>query len=220
MIKAVLYDMDGVMIDSEPLHIETTNRILKEYGHSRDEIPQNMQKQFMGRKVVDVLQSIIDYFGLKVDAETLLKKKSEFLFRLIKERLHLFPGMRESLERFRREGLKVALATSGTRLYVDHVLEKFLLQNAFGVVVSADDVRKGKPDPEIYLTTTKRLGLQPRECLVLEDAENGVKAAKRAGCFCIAVRREHNKDQDLSRADKLVHSLEEITLEMVNSLGI
>ncbi len=120
------------------------------------------------------------------------------------------PGLIYSLEFFKSKGMKIALASSGTEEYIQIVLDKFSIRNYFNVIVSGNDVKKGKPDPETYAIAVKKLNLKPVECVVLEDATVGIIAAKAAGCMCIAVKNNYTLEQDLSKADTQINSLQMI----------
>ena len=120
------------------------------------------------------------------------------------------PGLNESLSYYRQKEFKIALASSGTKKYIEMVLDRFKIKDYFDVVISGDHVKHGKPHPEVYEIALEKLGVKPSESVVLEDAEVGIESAKGAGCFCVAVTNPYTPKQDLSKADKVIHSLNEI----------
>ncbi len=217
-IKAVIYDVDDLMVDSYALHVEASEKALERYGHRFDELPEELRSHFVGRRVIDNLKDTVAYLKLDVDPEVMYQERLALFHRLVREKLEARPGLQESMTLFRRHNLRLAIASSGAGEYLDAVLEKFNLAGYFEVIISGGDVQKGKPDPETYLVAVQKLGLTPAECLVLEDAKNGVESAKAAGCKCIAIRNPNTPVQDHSGADKVLNSLSDVTIEMVESL--
>lgn len=218
MIKTVIFDNDDLLVDSHPLVAQTLNELLKKYGHSFDELPQEVKSSFIGKKIVEVVKFLIEYLHIDVEFEKLNNERAEIFFKLVEEKLEVMPGTMELIQLLKKNNYRIALASSGTKRYINMVLAKFNLQNTFEVVVTGDDVTLGKPNPQIFLIATQRLKEKPEDCLVLEDAENGVEAALAAGCKCIAVRNAHTPPQELSKADLVVNSLSEITLEAIQCM--
>lgn len=218
MIKGVIYDIDDLMVNSNPLHAEATEVVFKKIGHSLDELPEQMLKSFIGMRIVDILQEIIGYFKLDISFDDLYKERTDIFLKLAQEKLEIMPGLYRSLDLFRNNKYSIAVTSSGTKEYINLVLEKFNIKDYFKIIISGDDVKKGKPDPESYLLASKQLGLLPQECLVLEDATTGIAAAKGAGCKCMAIKNLNTPPQDHSKADRVINSLEEINLEILKSL--
>jgi HAD superfamily hydrolase (TIGR01509 family) len=163
----------------------------------------------------------MEKFGVKADLEEFLAKRNRIFMNLMEIKTKTMPGLFELMDRVRGK-YRLALCSSGVREYIDLILRKLGLNNGlFEVIISGDMVRKGKPDPEPYIITTKRLHLPPRMCVVLEDSQKGVASAKAAGCRCIGVRNPVHPihKQDLSGADLVVHRLDEIKIEDINNLG-
>ncbi|NOX71287.1 MAG: HAD family phosphatase [Candidatus Micrarchaeota archaeon] len=217
-MKGIIYDMDDLLVDSDPLHKEAWKKLLAEYRKDYSDLPEDVIAGFLGMRVIDGARKIHSFFSIQEDFDMFYQKRMGIFLDIAKEKLKLMPGAKESLGLFRRSGFKIALATSGTNEYIDIVLDKFRLREYFDAIVSGDDVKKGKPNPEPYLVTAKRLGMKPDECLVLEDSEKGIESAKAAGCRCIAIPSPNTLPQDRSRADMVVRSLNEITLEMVKKI--
>ena len=217
MIKAVIYDLDDLMVNSVELHFRAFDEALKEYNHSLDEVPISTQSRFVGVRIIDISKELIDFFDLDTTLEEFYKKRTDIFLSLVKD-VQAMPGLLESLKLFKSSGLKLAIASSGTMNYIDIIVDKFKIRSYFDVIVSGDDVSKGKPDPETYIVAANRLQLKPTECVVLEDATNGINAAKAAGCKCIAVINVYTPEQNLSGADRTVKSLNEITMDMIRSL--
>ena len=194
MIKAVIYDMDNLMVDSIVTHSRAIDAVLKIYGHSYADVPEALRAKYVGMRLVDILKSIIDYFKINVKLEDLEAKREKIFLEFVRKEMQAMPGLVDSLKFFKKKGLKIAVGTSGTDKYLDIVLDKFNLRGFFDVVVSGSMVKKGKPDPETYLVVCRKLNLNPAECVVLEDAFEGVTAAKAAGCKAIARKLQRNMD--------------------------
>ena len=218
MTPHIIYDLDDLMVNSLPMHEEAGERALQEYGHSFSELPSGLRASFIGRRVIDIAKDTFEYFNIKAPVEAYYKKRSALFLELVKEKLEAMPGLHASLELFCRNRFPIAVASSGTTEYIGIVLEKFSIGGYFDVIVSGDDVTKGKPDPETFIIAAKKLDVEPARCIVLEDATNGIKAAKAAQYKCIAVKNPYTPPQDLSGADMVADTLSAISLEHIKSL--
>ena len=204
MISAVIFDMDGLMIDSEPLQKEAWQVTLRRYGHEMDDA---LFGQLLGLRTSEDAILLRERFSLPVTAEALLRQRTEALFASLPGRVKPMPGLYELLDDLKVRGLCCALATSGEQAYMAMVMRELKLEGAWGTRVVAQDVTRGKPAPDVYLLAAQRLGLPPAQCLVLEDAPNGVAAARAAGMKCVAVPNEFTLSLDLSAADIILPSL-------------
>lgn len=218
MVKAVIYDLDDLMVNSAPLHFEAWEVTLNKFGHSFKDLPKGYMTQFMGTRVIDSAIALVRDLNLKVSVETIFKIRNKIFLGMVRSKLQPMGGLLYSLKLLKKNGFKIALASSATKQYLDFVLKKFNLGEYFDVLVSGDDVRLGKPHPQTYLIACKKLNLKPSECLVLEDATHGIDAAKRAGCKCIGVENSFTPYQDRSKADKILPSLKALTLDIVNTV--
>ena len=216
MIKAVIYDMDDLMVNSNPLHIRASKKVFREYEIDLQQIPQNIRAGFIGMRVADILKVVVDYFNLDLDFGKLRKQRSKIFLSLAAKELKVMPGLMQSLEFFKKNKLRIALASSGTKEYINLVLKKFKLAKYFDVVVSGDDVKRGKPNPETYLIACEKLKVRPTEVIVLEDATKGIDAAKTAGCICIAVKNPYTLKQNLTAADLIINSLNDLKPKMLS----
>lgn len=218
MIKAVIYDLDDTMVNTSPLHIQSWYILLKEYDRNYDEVSKEMRSEFMAMRIREVAQRVIDFFQLDTDLETFYQKRIHIFIHLIQKNIEMLPGLVQSLKLFKKNSLKIGIGSSGTKDYIEIILKKCNLLEYFDVIVTADDVKKGKPDPEVYSITAQKLGVKSQECVVLEDADKGIQAAKKAGCFCIAVKNPNVYGQKFSQADLVIDSLFDITMEILKSL--
>lgn len=202
-ISAVIFDLDGVIVDSEPYSMQALVDVLREHGiePSAEEL-----RRSYGRKVRD---DFMDYFarhGVAADLDAAISRKHARYYELAAGRLKPFPGVMPLIDRLRQRGYRLALASSGDRRKVAFSIQALCLNGVFETVVTGDDVSHSKPHPEIYLTAAQRLGVNPAVCVAIEDAPNGVQAAKRAGMRCIAVTNSVPRVQ-LQEADLVVESL-------------
>lgn len=215
-IKGIIYDMDDLLVDSHRLHVKSVEAVVKEYGFTINDIPQWLWEESMGKRLIDFLYDLIKVLDLNESVETLNHKRSEIFLRLVEKELQPLPGALESLQLLSSNNFRIGLASSGTKKYLDMVMDKFNIRKYFRVVVSGDEVEWGKPHPEVYLTASRKLGLKPHECLVFEDATHGITSAKEAGCKTIGVKNPNTPAQDLSEADIVLNSLKDFTIDMVS----
>ncbi len=202
-IRAVIFDMDGLMIDSESIYWAVGRRIAGSFGK---EVSNETLGRMMGRSPLDSVQLFVRELRLDVDPETLLAQREEEVFQLLRQGVTPMPGLREALDQFRPR-YKLAIATSARRPIVDVILAGLGIADRFAVLQTSDDVLHGKPGPEIYLKAMQKLGVEPAESVVLEDSSNGALAGKRAGATVIAVPSIFTKDQDFSFVDHRARDL-------------
>lgn len=212
MIKAVIFDMDGILIDSEPIQMKAINQVTQRWGirlKDEDFIP------MIGRRLSDDFSHLKDTFHIPVDYTEFVKLKNTAYEGLIcKEPVGEMPGVSRLLDELEKGGFYRAIASGSSRRDIDLVLKKLQLTGRFDVITSGDEVKSGKPEPEIYLLTADRLKISPGECLVLEDTNFGVRAAKSAGMKCIAIPHPYTQNQDFSMADIIIDSMERITISI------
>jgi beta-phosphoglucomutase family hydrolase len=185
MIKAIIFDMDGVLIDSEPIHLKATNRILKKFGV---ELKGEENLAYQGMNELDYWKELVKKFSLPSEPEKLAAEKNFEMWKILKSsKLKLFPHVKRFLKRMKNLGLKLAVASSSPRNQINFMLEKTGILDFFDVIISGDSLKRGKPHPDIFLITAEKLGLEPEECVVIEDSRNGIMAGKSAGMIVIAM---------------------------------
>ena len=215
--EAIVYDVDGTLIDSEPLHVAAWKQTLQSHGHDMSDLSAQFLQTMAGKKPIVIAEGMVKELGIDVPAEQFLQEKTNLFLALSETSLQPMPGAVESVRRFSDAGLRLAIGTSLNQTYLESVLQKLNIAEAFDVIVTGDEITKGKPNPETYLLVASKLGVKPSDMLVLEDARSGVEAAKASGAFCIGVENIEAEPQDLSFADKVVQSLNDVTLELVES---
>jgi len=198
----VVFDMDGVIVDSEPTHERANLEYAAALGVAYDA---RLAGDMMGRRVRDLTDALALEVGLPPD-EVFAGREAVF-WRLLDEGLEPMPGLHAAIDKLAGAGLTLAVASSGTRAYVEHVLDRLGVRTAFSAVVSGEDVVHGKPDPESYLLAAERLAADPADCVAVEDATHGIASARAAGMRTVAVRHPLNAGLDLSAADAVVGDL-------------
>lgn len=203
MIKAVVFDMDGLMIDSERLYFEVEREMARRYGR---EVKDETLWRMMGRKPIEGLTIFVEELGLPLEPAEAVRLRNDLMRERMKHDLQPMPGLFSILEALHGK-FKLAVSTGAPQEFLDIALNKLGVREKFDALQASDHIRKGKPAPEIFLKTCQKLGVRPEEAIVLEDSENGVIAGKRAGCFVIAVPSEYTRGQDFSQADFIATSL-------------
>lgn len=213
-IKAFIFDMDGVLIDSEVWHLKAKLATLKFFGW--DMTAEDIDYEaYIGRSTNAFFTDFIAaHPESTVDWETMARKKHDLYREMLAHDPAFSPvaGVKELLERLQEHGYIIGLGTSSVREMVDLVLNRFDLMQYFQEITTSDEVAHAKPEPDIYLLAAKKLGVKPAECCVVEDATSGIKAAKAAGMHCIAFYNPHSGRQDLSLADEVVDDYSKLRL--------
>jgi beta-phosphoglucomutase family hydrolase len=214
MIDTCIFDLDGVIIDNIAYHLWVWQDKLDKFGikFTKDDF-----RKFSGMSTREIMEILFKGKD-SVDLDGFSKEKDKKANEIIMKRAKIFPGTKELIGKLKKEGFKIALASSSERTYIIKLLKKKNLEKYFDVVVSKDDVRRTKPNPEIFLIAAKKLHSEPSKCLVFEDSENGIKAAKRAKMKCLAIRNEYIKSEVFKCADLIVDSLKDVSLEMIKRL--
>jgi beta-phosphoglucomutase family hydrolase len=201
--KAVIFDMDGVLIDSEPIYIQSNREYFKELGL---DISMERHLTYVGICARKMWHEIRDTFGLQESVEELLNKEKETLYKLVSEMnsLPTIPGIYKLLSELQKKQIKMAVASSSPRAMIDLVLRKLEMENYFEAIVCGDDISNGKPAPDIFLQAAERINTAPGECVVIEDSTHGVAGALDAGMTCVGFANPNSGNQDLSRADTIL----------------
>lgn len=215
-VKAVVFDFDGVLVDSERYWVPLEN---EEYSKVVPFWKQVDSDRIMGLDFEGLYRFLKEERNLELSKE----KMRSIYERIGKEnyRSHcsLMEGALELIAALREREIPLGIGTSCKRAWIEIALRRLNVLDAFPLIVTSDELPrgKGKPDPLVYLLVAQELRVPPEDCLVIEDSENGIRAAKGAGMKCIALRSEWNKKQDLSKADGAVRSLRELSVESILS---
>jgi HAD superfamily hydrolase (TIGR01509 family) len=180
-IKAVIYDVDGTLVNSEPLHVAAWDSALKQYGSSLDKLSKDFIRTMAGKKPIVIAAEMVEALKISAQPEDLLKLKTSIYLELTETELKPMDGAVESVRVLRAAGYRLAIGTSLDAPLLSTILNHLNITDDFEVKVTGDQIAKGKPDPETYLKVFELLQLLPNECVVLEDAESGIQSAKAAG---------------------------------------
>lgn len=213
MRRAVLFDMDGVISDTERFYVEAMIERLKREGISVTPVQLN---DLFGSTMRHNWCVLKERYGLRGDVDTYVDEVHEIKEYLLETQgLRPMPGVVELIRRLHEAGTLLAVASSSPREVIEHHLEAFGIQDCFDTIVSGLECREGKPAPEIYLRAAENLGAAPAECIVIEDSTNGVKAGKAAGMYCYAYVPPQAYRQDVSAADQVLESFCDLEIEDV-----
>jgi HAD superfamily hydrolase (TIGR01509 family) len=204
VIKAVVFDFDGLMFNTEEIFNLSGRELLRRRGK---EMSPDLLSLMMGRRADEAFPLMINALGLTETPQALREEERAIFHSLLWTHVAPMPGLFEILAQIELRGLPKGVATSSRRPYVESLLKKFNLMHRFDVTLTAEDVVHGKPHPEIYLRTAERIGVQPAEMLVLEDSELGTRSAAAAGAIAVSVPHEHSRNHDFSSAFLIADSL-------------
>ncbi|MFH1612364.1 MAG: HAD family phosphatase [bacterium] len=207
-IKSFVFDMDGLMVETESLYGQALTEIAYQ---KRKKISQKTRYQIMGRDAIDGMTIFKKDLDLKESVLEILDQREKIYKELLTNAiLEPLSGLIELLNLLKKMQFQIALASSSQRCWIDIILEKLNIASFFEIIVSRNEVKKSKPDPEIYLLAAKKLNLNPNQCLALEDTIPGIESAKKAGMKCIAIPNKFNKNENFFNADLVLNSLCEI----------
>lgn len=209
--------MDGVIINSEPLHYKAYHAMFDEVGIN---VSPELYDTLTGKSTINVCKGLKDRFGLSQSPEEMAaikRRHFDIIFETDKT-FDLIDGARTLIQNYFDNGLTLVLASSATRRTIDRIFERFDLNRYFKTKLSGAELKASKPHPEIFINAAEATGFGTKECLVIEDATNGIEAAKTAGIFCIAYDSEHSKNQDYSKADLVIKEFEDIHFDKVNTV--
>jgi len=216
-IRAVVFDMDGLMFNTEDVYDEVGTRLLARRGCR---FTPELKREMMGLTPQASFEKMIRWCGLKESWRTLAEESNRLFVELLPERIKPLPGLMPLLDALEAGGIPKAICTSSPAELAAACLNTFRLQKRFQFVLTAEDVRHGKPHPEVYLTAAQRFGIPPPEMLVLEDSENGCRAAVAAGAFAVAVPAAHSRHHDFRGARMILSGLSDPLLYQLLGLSL
>ena len=217
MLKAVLFDMDGVIVDTEPLHHKAYLMMFEEVGI---DVSKERYHGFTGQSTRGICEQLCIHFNLKQQPEALARIKRNNFTKLFfeDEDLQLIEGVSKLISQYYNNGLTLVLASSASMITIKNITKRFDLDCYFKDKLSGANLKASKPHPEIFINAAKAANAQPNECIVIEDSTNGILAAKRAGIYCIAYKSVNSKNQDYSQADKVITNYKEINFKEIEKL--
>lgn len=214
MLKAVIFDMDGVLIDSEPIHYEANRRIMRNFGY---ELEYEYYKQFIGSTLTHMWEVIKKDYKIKEEIRKLNQMSEQESRNITGEKGYIrIPGASQLVQMFAQNDIKLAVASSSSADIIENVVSSLGIEEYFQVLVSGNTVEHPKPAPDIFLKAAELLAVETRECIVIEDSANGVNAAKAAGMACAGFINPNSGIQDLSNADYLIENFEGLDMSFFN----
>jgi len=212
MFKAVLFDMDGVIVDTEPLHREA---YFKMFEAINIEVSEQLYTSYTGQSTWNICELLITEFQLPLCPQTLVDLKRDFFIDLFTNdgTLQLLDGVLDLIKEYHRHGVTLVLASSASMENINRIFERFELNPYFKGKISGADLKASKPHPEIFLKAAELSKHDIADCMVIEDSTNGITAAKAAGIFCVGYDAVHSKDQDYNKADLVISNFKDISVE-------
>ncbi|WP_144282319.1 HAD family hydrolase [Chryseobacterium echinoideorum] len=213
-LKAVLFDMDGVIVDTEPLHRKA---YFKTFDQLEVNVSEKLYTSFTGASTKRVCETLISEFDLSHSHEDIAAiKRSHFKdYFYNDEEFDLIPGVRQLIKHYHENGITLILASSATMTTINMVFEKFGLEKYFSGKISGADLKESKPHPEIFMKAAEMANQSIENCMVIEDSTNGILAAKRAEIFCAAYKSLHSVNQTYDLADVVVSDYDELVLDKI-----
>lgn len=202
---ALVLDMDGVLVDSEPLHFKACQRMLSLHGVT---LLWDVYAEYIGTTVEKTCAGFMTKYRLPGTLQDYIRQYDELVRVVLRNEVTPLPGVVQLLDEAAKRKLPVALASSSLKEWVTATLLGLHLSHAFKVVVSGEMVKRGKPEPDIYLLAASQLGVRPEHCVAVEDSPAGVRAAQRAGLYTIAVRTDYVSPPAIAEAERVIDSLE------------
>ncbi|MCW4467815.1 HAD family phosphatase [Flavobacterium sp. MFBS3-15] len=217
MRKAVIFDMDGVVVNTEPIGYSANQKMYKALGIT---VPDEIYSTFIGNSDKNIIQKLKGLYQIEKTHEELLEEKYRFYFEAFDNAsdLELIPGVKDLIIELHAKGIKLLLASSASKRKIKAVFTRFGLHPYFDAKISGEDFEFSKPNPDIFLEAVKQSGFSKDECIIIEDSTNGIKSAKAAGVYCIGYRSEHSMGQDTSLADMVISDFKELDFEKIKTL--
>ncbi len=217
MIQTVIFDMDGVIVDTEPVHHYA---YYQHFSQLNIEVTDEHYQSLTGNSTRNVFQKLKDHFDLDHEVEHLIQTKRSLFNDAFdtKEDLHLIEGVEDLIKDLHQNGMELIVASSASKVTIDRVFKRFNLYPYFSHIVSGEDFPKSKPHPAIFEHAAS-LSINPKnQCVVIEDSTNGIQAAHAAGIYCIGYQSVNSKGQDYSLANKVISHFNEIDAEIISIL--
>ena len=209
MLRAVLFDMDGVIVDTEPLHRKAYYKMFNEMNI---DVSEALFSSFTGQATLQICERLCTTFNLSQSPKELMHLKRHhfnYLFENDKD-LTLIDGVLDLIKEYHQNGLQLVVASSASMPNINRIFERFDLNKYFKAKLSGADLKASKPHPEIFIKAAQAASVEKNECIVIEDSTNGMKAANKAGIYCVGYQSEHSVNQDYNWADLVIGDYKEI----------
>ena len=216
MINTVIFDMDGVIVDTEPVH---RYAYFKHFDELNVLVTDEMFATYTGNSTRNVFQKLKTTFEIDHEVEDLIQRKRAIFNDAFdtKEDLFLIEGVENLIKNLHSNGFELIVASSASKVTIERVFKRFHLHQYFSHIVSGEDFPKSKPNPAIFEHAASLSKFPKNECIVIEDSWNGIEAAVGAGIFCVGYNSEHSKMQDLSKANVIVNHFDELSIEQIRN---
>lgn len=211
--RAVVFDLDGVLWDGEPLYYAAFNVVLKPLGHH---LPEDEYEEIIGSSVEAAWAWVLERFGIEEPAREFYKKYDAAVLQMLREPVEPLPGVRDLIAELKQRGIRVGVASASLRQWVDATLEGIGLAGEFEATVSASEVRHAKPAPDLYSLAAEQLGVPAFECLAVEDTRAGIASAKAAGMFAVQVRAASTALPPIPDADLVIEDYSQFDLSLLD----
>lgn len=217
MLKAVLFDMDGVIVDTEPLHHKAYYGM---FNTLEIDVTEQQYQSFTGQSTINVCRQLCNHYELENAPEELVQIKRDIFKGLFVSdgSLQLIDGVLELIQDYHKNGVTLVLASSASMQTIESVFNRFELGPYFKAKLSGADLKASKPHPEIFLKAAETSGFKKEQCLVIEDSTNGIKAANAAGIFCVGYKSLHSKNQNYESANLVIDNFKSISYQHAKNL--
>jgi HAD superfamily hydrolase (TIGR01509 family) len=215
-VKAVIFDMDGLIVDTEIIESIALSKVIEGYGKTPQILETGLVHIVGGAEKTYI--ELMERHEITETFEIFSSKKRDIFTKLLEKRLTPFEGLLPLITLLKKNKIKIALASNRFEEHIYIILKNLGVNDHFTVVVGPSDERRHKPHPDIYLHTAKELGIKPEECVVLEDSETGVLSAKAAGMKVVAIPNKYTVTHNFEKADIITKSLADVNIQLLNSL--
>ena len=217
MKKAVIFDMDGVVVNTEPLSHSANKKF---YESLNINVTDDVYATFIGNSDKNIIQKIVDIYGVTTDKDVLLEECLKYYCDEFDAdpNLELMPGVKDLIIDLHTKGMVILLASSSSKIKIDRVFTRFGLYPYFSHIISGQDFEFSKPHPAIFLEAVEKSGFTAEECIVIEDSTNGIKAATAAGVYCIGYKGEEDSLQDTSLANEVITDFSALSFERIRDI--
>ena len=217
MIQTVIFDMDGVIVDTEPVHHYA---YVQHFKQLNIEVSPEMYASFTGNSTINIYERLKETYNLAQDVQTLVETKRNLFNDAFdsKEDLYLLDGVEDLIKDLYTNGMQLVLASSSANVTIERIFDRFNLHHYFTHKVSGEDFPKSKPHPAIFLKAAELANTSVENCIVIEDSTNGIQAAKSANIYCIGYDSFHSKLQDYSKADRVITHFNELDFNAIKNI--